>query len=98
MCLTDGQPDRQVQYKFSSKYNNICYRTVQTCMKKMWHANLRAWNGRAIMANNKLNCVPYQMTNVVNFSLRCVHSSERKNQVLLHGFVETTMQIHLLQG
>jgi len=66
--------------------------------KKMWHANLRAWNGRAIMTNNKLNCIPFQMTNVVNLSLRRVHNSERKNQVLLHGFVQTTKQIHLLQG
>jgi len=66
--------------------------------KKMWRANLRAWNGRAIMANSKLNCVTYQMTNVVNLYPRHVHNSERKNQVLLHGFVQKTKQINLVQG
>jgi len=85
MCLTDGLLDRQVQHKFSWKYSNICYRTVKIIHKKC-HANLSAWNDRAITANNKLNCLPYQMINVVNLSLRRVHNSERKNRVLLHGF------------
>jgi hypothetical protein len=66
-------------------------------MKKMWHANLKAWNGTAIMANNKPNCAPYQMTKVVNLSLRPADNSESKNQFLLRGFAQTTKQIHLLQ-
>lgn len=66
--------------------------------KEKCHANLSSWYDRAIMVNDKLNCLPYQMTNVVNLSLRRVHNSERKNQVLLHGFAQTTKQTHLLQA
>ena len=88
-----------------SRYSTSSVRNTATFVigqKKQYikkcHANLSAWNDRAITANNKLNCLPYQMTNVVNLSLRRVHNSVRKNQVLLHGFAHTTKQIHLLQA
>lgn len=80
----------------NSRYN-VCYRAVQIMFTaKTRLANFRAQNCRAIMDSDKFNCRPYQVTNVVNLSLKHTqHYGEKRDRFPLM-FRQRTKHFHSL--